>query len=143
MDQAAPDSVVIGTRDDIQPWWADAFLALRFGGSRVQEAGTLYARLFVRKCVAEIWPEKAVFGGTCEPRYSGVWLTSIYSWIIAAVGTVVTLPFTLAIAALIRIESLGPVLTRETRVGRNDVPYEAFRFRCTGRGSRSRRWEAF
>jgi lipopolysaccharide/colanic/teichoic acid biosynthesis glycosyltransferase len=132
LDRTVPDSVVIGNRGDIQPWWADAFLALRFGGIRVQEVGTLYERIFVRKCVTEIWPANAVFGDTCEPRISAFWLISIYSWIIAAAAVAITLPFTLTIAVLIRIGSRGPVLTRETRIGRNDVPFEAFRFRYTG-----------
>jgi lipopolysaccharide/colanic/teichoic acid biosynthesis glycosyltransferase len=132
LDRTVPDSVVIGNRGDIRPWWADAFLALRFGGIRVLEAGALYERIFLRKCVTEIGPENAVFGDSCEPGYAGSWLTPIYSWILAAVATVVTLPFTLIIAVLIRIESRGPVLTKETRIGRNDVPFEAFRFRSTG-----------
>jgi lipopolysaccharide/colanic/teichoic acid biosynthesis glycosyltransferase len=132
MDEASPDSVVIGNKGDIRPWWADAFLALRFGGTRVQEAGSLYERIFVRKCLTEILPSKVVFGDEGAPRPLDVWLQSVYSWVIALATAIVTLPFTLAVAALIRIGSPGPVLTRETRIGRNGIPFEAWRFRCVG-----------
>ena len=132
LDQSIPDSIVIGNRDDIQPWWADEFLALRFGGVLVQEAGTLYERIFARKCITEIWPSRAIFGGASQPSSIEVTFQSLYSPIMALAVTLITLPLTLAIAAAIKAGSRGPVLTRETRVGRHDVPFEAYRFRCVG-----------
>ncbi len=132
LDRSVPDSIVIGNRDDVQPWWADEFLALRFGGVMVQEAGTLYERIFARKCITEIWPSKAIFGGASQPGLIEVTSQSVYSPIIALVVAVITLPLTVVIAVAIKTGSRGPVLTRETRVGRHDVPFEAYRFRCTG-----------
>ena len=132
LDQSVPDSIVIGNRDEIRPWWADEFLALRFGGVRIQEAGTLYERIFARKCVSEIWPAKAIFTGDSQINSIDVRLQSFYSWAIALATGIVTLPLTLPIAALVRIGS-GGVLTRETRIGLHDVPFEAYRFRCVGR----------
>jgi lipopolysaccharide/colanic/teichoic acid biosynthesis glycosyltransferase len=132
LDQSVPDSIVIGNRGDIKPWWADEFLALRFGGVPVQEAGTLYERIFARKCITEIWPSRTIFGGASQPGSIEVTLQSLYSPIVALASAVVILPLTLTIAIAIKAGSRGPVLTRETRVGRNDVPFEAFRFRCIG-----------
>jgi lipopolysaccharide/colanic/teichoic acid biosynthesis glycosyltransferase len=132
LDQSVPDSIVIGNPDDIQPWWADEFLALRFGGVRVQEAGTLYERFFARKCITEIRPSKAIFGGAPQPGSIEVTFQSLYSPVLALAVALITLPLTLAVAVAIKIGSRGPVLTRETRVGRHDVPFEAYRFRCVG-----------
>jgi lipopolysaccharide/colanic/teichoic acid biosynthesis glycosyltransferase len=131
LDQSVPDSIVIGNRGDIQPWWADEFLALRFGGVLVQEAGTLYERIFARKCITEIWPSRAIFGGASQPGSIEVTFQSVYSPIVALAAALITLPLTLGIAVAIKMSSRGPVLTRETRVGRHDVPFEAYRFRCT------------
>jgi lipopolysaccharide/colanic/teichoic acid biosynthesis glycosyltransferase len=132
LDEAVPDSIVIGNREDIRPWWADEFLALRFGGVGVQEAGTLYERIFARKCITEIWPSKAIFSDSLQPASLKVNLRSVYSWVIAFAAALITLPFTLTIATLIKMSSRGPVLTRETRVGLHDVTFEAYRFRCVG-----------
>lgn len=132
LDQSVPDSIVIGNRDDIQPWWADEFLALRFGGVLVQEAGTLYERIFARKCLTEIWPPRAIFGGASQPSSIETAFQSLYSPVVALAVTLITLPLTLTIAVAIKASSRGPVLTRETRVGRHDIPFEAYRFRCTG-----------
>lgn len=132
LDQAVPDSIVIGNREDIQPWWAGEFLALRFGGVRVQEAGTLYERIFARKCITEILPSKAIFDDAAKFASIDVNLRSACSWVLALAAVLITLPLTLTIAALIKIGSRGPVLTRERRVGLHDEIFEAYRFRCAG-----------
>jgi lipopolysaccharide/colanic/teichoic acid biosynthesis glycosyltransferase len=132
LEQSVPNSIVIGNRGDIQPWWADEFLALRFGGVRVQEAGTLYESIFARKCITEIWPSRAIFSSASQPASIDIGLQSLYSWPIALAAALITLPLTLPIAALIKTGSRGPVLTRETRVGLHDATFEAYRFRCVG-----------
>jgi lipopolysaccharide/colanic/teichoic acid biosynthesis glycosyltransferase len=131
LDQSVPDSIVIGNREDIRPWWADEFLALRFGGVRVQEAGTLYERVFARKCLTEISPSKAIFGDS-QLSAVDVDFQSLYSWPIALAAGLITLPLTLTVAALIKISCGGPVLKRETRVGLNGLTFDAYRFSCTG-----------
>ena len=130
LDRTVPDSVVIGNPEEIRPWWVDEFLALRFGGIQVQEAGTLYERIFARKCVTDISPSRTIFSGGFQPGSLDISLQSLYTPALALVTAIVTLPLTLTIALLIRIGSRGPVLTRETRVGLRDRPFEAYRFRC-------------
>lgn len=47
----------------------------------------------------------------------------------ALAGLLVLAPILLLIAALIRIESRGPVFFRQLRTGRNEVPFEILKFR--------------
>ena len=133
VDRSVPDSIVIGRREDIRPWWTDDFLALRFGGMRVEEAGTLYERVFARKCVNEIWPPRLIFRDTEGADSANFGFHSLSSQAIALAVLVLTLPLTLIVAILIRMSSPGSVLIREPRVGLHDVSFEAFRFRCSGR----------
>ncbi len=129
-DRAVLDSIVIGNRDDIRPWWTDQFLELRFEGVRVEEAGTAYERLFARRGVTEILPSKVIFHTTPDSGSVVIDPQALYSWVIALAAAVITLPFTLPIAALIKISSRGPVLVREPRVGMHEAPFEIYRFRC-------------
>ncbi len=131
LDLSVPDSIVIGEREDVQPWWTEKFLALRFGGMRVEEAGALYERIFGRKCLTEIRPSKAIFGDPA-PGAVDASFQLLYSRAIALGGAIITLPFTLPIAALIGITSRGPILTRELRVGSHNETFEAYGFRCAG-----------
>jgi lipopolysaccharide/colanic/teichoic acid biosynthesis glycosyltransferase len=130
LDRSALDSIVIGNREDIRPWWTDEFLALRFRGVRVEEAGTLYERLFARRGITEVLPSKVIFHSDPDSVSVVIDPQSLYSWAIAFAAAVITLPFTLAIAALIKLSSRGPALVRETRVGRHEAPFEMYRFRC-------------
>ncbi len=130
LDRSVPASIVIGNREDVRPWWADEFLALRFGGVRVQEAGMLYERIFARKCLTGIWPASAVFRRVPESAAGDAALQMLYSWTIALIFAAIALPLTLPIAVLIKLGSRGPVLTREKRIGLHDTPFEAFHFRC-------------
>lgn len=132
LDRSVPNAIVIGNRDDIRPWWTDEFLTLRFDGVQVQEAGNLYERIFARKSVTDIWPSNTIFNSRGAPGSVSTGLQSAYSWITALLVAIITLPLTICIAAMVKLSSRGPVLTTETRVGLHGVPFEAYRFRCTG-----------
>lgn len=132
LDRCVPDAIVIGNREDIRPWWTDEFLMLRFGGVQVQEASSLYERIFARKSVTDIWPSNAIFSGGVMLRTGSVGLQSLYSWVTALMVLMITLPLTVSIAALIKLSSRGPVLNTETRIGLHGIPFEAYRFRCVG-----------
>lgn len=55
-------------------------------------------------------------------------------FIIAGVALVVLLPFLLITAILIKIDSKGPVIFKQERLGKNGVPFKIWKFRsmCVG-----------
>ena len=129
LDRTVPDSIVIAQREDIRPEWTDEFLALRFGGVHVEEAAALCERIFSRKSVTDMWPSGEIFADVSQ-RASLSAIRAFSSWVTALATAIVTLPFTLTVAALIAITSRGPILVRELRVGLHDKTFEAYRFRC-------------
>lgn len=117
LDEYMPESIVIGRREDIRPWWVGDFLALRFGGVQVDEASRLYERLFARKCAAEIWPSRLIFAHALEPRPANVTLQWFYSQAIAYAALILASPVMVAAAVLIRSGSPGPVLRAKNASG--------------------------
>ena len=131
LDESVPESIVICSHEDVKPWWAGEFLALRFGGVNVQEVGSLYEGLFTRKCVSEIRPSRLIFAGAVRGGSLEESLRSALSWAVALAFGIVALPVLLLLALLIRLGSAGPVLTREVRVGLKGALFTAYGFRST------------
>jgi exopolysaccharide biosynthesis polyprenyl glycosylphosphotransferase len=70
-----------------------------------------------------------IFSASFGPQPHRILIQSLYSWILAALLAVVTLPVMLITAALVKLTSPGPVLLRQTRTGLNGVPFELYKFR--------------
>lgn len=62
------------------------------------------------------------------PTYVGFW-KRVLDVVIALIALLVLTPVMLLVALMIRITDPGPVLFRQTRVGRNGVPYTMLKFR--------------
>lgn len=53
----------------------------------------------------------------------------LFDLLAASLGLVLLAPLLLALAAWIRLDSPGPVLFRQSRVGRNGIPFDILKFR--------------
>ena len=56
---------------------------------------------------------------------------------IASVGFIFFFPLMVVIGILIRAESRGPIIFRQTRIGRNEAPFTMYKFRSMYHGSKS------
>lgn len=64
-----------------------------------------------------------------KPRPVQLFVKRAFDIVVAGLGLVLLLPFLLAVALLIRLESRGPVLFRQRRIGRGGVPFDILKFR--------------
>ena len=74
-------------------------------------------------------PRSAPNPGSITHRSLRGGLPRAFDVVAAASGLLAGLPLLLAIALMIRISSPGPILFRQTRVGRNGRPFEMLKFR--------------
>ena len=56
-------------------------------------------------------------------------LTRVFDVLVAALGLIVLAPLLALIAVLVKLESPGPVLFRQKRVGKDEKPFEVLKFR--------------
>ena len=102
---------------------------MRLSGNHIEDVLTTYEATFGRISTRELRTSQLVFSKELGPDQARVMLQSIYSLGLAIVGTVILAPVMLLVFLLVRLTSRGPALYRQTRVGKNDVPFTLYKFR--------------
>jgi exopolysaccharide biosynthesis polyprenyl glycosylphosphotransferase len=126
-----PDRIVVGSFERRAGEPIDDLLNLRFAGYAVEEAASAYEKIRGRVCLKELRLSQLIDSGELTPRPRILLYQAILNMLLAAVAVTVSAPVMAAAALAVKLSSPGPVLDRRTRVGRNDVPFTLYRFRCT------------
>jgi len=102
---------------------------LRVQGIQIEDAHTALAALTGRVWLNAVRPSWFIFsGGFHRSRWVGIMKRSI-DLASGIVGLVVFAPVMALVALAIRLDSKGPALYRQVRVGMRDKPFELIKFR--------------
>ena len=85
--------------------------------------------IFGRVPISQMEPTQIVFQEKLAPSTLALQLQAAYSWLLALVGLILLSPVILATALAVRLSSPGPVLFRQTRTGKNNIPFMLYKFR--------------
>ena len=129
VDQVKPDRIVIGLSERRQRMPMTDLLELRFAGYVIEEAGTTYETVCGRISTKELRPSQLIFTGELGPRPGSIFVQNIINYTVALVGAVVTLPLMILVALAVKLTSSGPILFRQTRVGKDSVRFVVYKFR--------------
>lgn len=124
-----PERIVVGMSERRARLPVYDLLDLRLSGIHVEEAAALYESCFGRVSTRDLRPSQLVFSSELGPSQTSIAVQKVYSFLIALVGMVLTLPIMLVAALLVRLTSKGPVLYRQTRVGLNGRQISVLKFR--------------
>jgi sugar transferase (PEP-CTERM system associated) len=99
------------------------------GQVNIEEGASFYERLTGRVSLNMIRPSWLIFTGRRrQAKLSEVSRTFVH-WIVALIGAILSLPLALLTAVLIKLESRGPVLYKQERVGKNGRRFVLMKFR--------------
>jgi len=129
VEEAKPDRIVVGMSERRSRLPVQDLLELRFSGIPIEDAAQTYEATRGRICTKELRPAQLVFSGELGPHPGSVLLQSVYSFLIALIGTLVTLPLMILAALAVKLSSSGPILYRQPRVGRDGAPFVLYKFR--------------
>ncbi len=102
---------------------------LNMHGVRIENAAELYEDLFQQIPLEAITTSQLVFDSSFQPSRTVVILQSAYSILVSLAGIALTWPFMLLTALAVKLDSPGPALLRQRRVGQNGKIFEILKFR--------------
>jgi sugar transferase (PEP-CTERM system associated) len=128
--QQQPQRIIIALRERRKRLPVEMLLRARSAGIRIDEAATFYEKLTGRIPVESIYPSTLIYAdGFVKRSVMRLIITRFASAVVALCGLVLSAPLMIVAAALIRLESPGPVFYRQKRVGKDGKPFDILKFR--------------
>jgi len=129
VDRTQPSRIVVGMFERRNRLPVGELLHLRFAGHIIEEASTAYERVCGRICLNELRPSHLIYTGELGPSRGVLVYQQFTNLFAAIVGIVLTAPFMVIAALMVRFSSPGPIFYRQVRVGLNSAPFTLYKFR--------------
>lgn len=120
------DAISVDLRGDIADEWERRLASFALEGVPVYDLKHLRESL-TGKVQIEQLSENSL--GTLSPLYAWMTIKQVLDWVLALVGLLLLLPFLALVAFAIRLDSAGPVLFRQTRIGYRGQPFQVYKLR--------------
>lgn len=102
---------------------------LRVQGLHMEQASTAIAALYGRVSLESLQPDWFIFSDGFERSRTGAALKRAFDIVCSLLGLFISSPVMAVVAALIWLESRGPVLYRQVRVGRKGNHFTILKYR--------------
>jgi len=123
------DKVVVAITERRGEYPVKEMLALRVGGHQVVEWPGFFEKLSGRIPIDSLAPSFFIFSEGFRKSRILLWIRRVLSTIVAAVFLVLLSPFFLVVAVFIKLDSFGPVIYSQIRVGQHNKPIRIYKFR--------------
>jgi len=123
------DRVVVAQADQRGKVSMDTLLECKTSGIRVQEASTLYEQLTGKILIENLRKSWLVYSDGFVVSPGKVIVKRILDCMAASIGLVLGAPLMVLTALAVRLESPGPVIYRQERVGRHGKLFTVLKFR--------------
>lgn len=104
-------------------------VSLRVRGVRVDDASTALSALTGRVMLRTVKPSYFVFSDGFHRSKWNDWVKRLLDLACGIIGLTLALPIMAVVAMAVKLGSKGPILYRQTRVGRMSKPFEVLKFR--------------
>jgi sugar transferase (PEP-CTERM system associated) len=129
VNQYNVDRIVVGLSDRRGHLPISELLQAKLSGVRVEDATTTYERLTGKILIDDLKPSWLIFSdGFVISRWTRFW-KRLFDLALASIAFVLAAPFTLLTALAVYLESNGPVLYCQERVGEGGRTFTLFKFR--------------
>ena len=105
--------------------------------ARVKIASPLYDIISEKMFTEKYGDISVVNAGSSEENMTQYFLKRVFDVVFASIGLILVSPFLFIIALLIRLDSPGPAIYSQIRLGKNGIPFKFYKFRSMMMGSDS------
>ena len=124
-----PDRVIVALGDRRGKLPVEALLHLKSRGVSIQDATEVYEAVTGKVAIETLRLSWLLFSPGFQVSRALVVYKRASSLILATIGLVLTLPLMALIAIAIRMDSAGPVIYRQKRMGKSGKPFTLYKFR--------------
>lgn len=121
--------ILVATTDLDEALPVDDLLRCKTEGYEVLDGHTFYERLLGRIFIADLTPQWLIFSNGFARSARTHAAKRVIDVLAATALLIVDAPLCALVALAIKLEDRGPVLFRQTRTGRNGVPFDLYKFR--------------
>lgn len=123
------DKIVVALSDRRGVLPVEVLLSCKLRGVNVEDAATFYEQVSGKIMLENLHPSWLVFSEDFTISSLARGLKRLQDIVLAVLGGVLALPLALLVALLIRLDSRGPVLFRQERVGQDGEAFTLIKFR--------------
>ncbi len=129
LEESKPDRLIMALKERRRQLPLDLLLKWRMTGLVIEEASTLYQKITGKVPVDSIHPSALIFtDGFRQTTLQKIYGRSL-GLVIGLFSLIFVLPVMAIVALAIKLDSKGPVLYKQTRVGLNGKLFEVRKFR--------------
>lgn len=132
------DRVVVAMEDRRGSMPVRELLALRLRGVVIEDSSSLLERLTGKVPLDGLTPSALIFTEGFNVKTPLQFVRRLTSIAIALLGLAICLPLIPVIALAVHLSSPGPILFRQTRVGRSGRPFTIFKFRTMAQNAEAK-----
>jgi len=137
------DMVVVASKNRSEHFPADQLLQLKLQGVKILSGVDLYERIAGEIYLRDLRSSHLIFADGFRMGRLGALVKRSIDVVLATIGLVVAAPVLLLAAPAIRLESRGPILFRQVRVGQHNRPFELLKLRSMSHGAESKTGPVF
>ena len=121
--------VIVTTENNRSPLPVEPLLEAKARGVIVDDGPQFYEAVAGRVDLSSLRPAMLLFSEGFRASRLRMLYKRVASIVLSTIGLIIALPVMAVIAIAIRLESRGPVIFRQKRVGRNGKPFTLYKFR--------------